>query len=117
MKALLKKGDNIITAHCHNRTGGGYVDFGLYEKEADKESLFILRYRNLPAYLPTQTIYTFDCGPVEMDLIFTTPLLMDDLKLMSRPVSYISYQVRSKDSASHDVQIYFEATPQWAQTT
>ena len=115
VKALLKKGDNIITAHCHNRTGGGYVDFGLYEKEADKESFIRTATQKSASVLPTQTIYTFDCGPVEMDLIFTTPLLMDDLELMSRPVSYVSYQVRSKDSASHDVQIYFEATPQWAQ--
>lgn len=115
VKALLKKGDNIITAHCHNRTGGGYVDFGLYEKVADKESFIQTAIQKSASVLPTQTVYTFDCGPVEMDLIFTTPLLMDDLELMSRPVSYISYQVRSKDGTPHDVQIYFEATPQWAQ--
>ena len=115
VKMLLKKGDNIITAHCHNRTGGGYVDFGLYEMEADKESFTHTATQKSASVLPTQTVYTFDCGPVEMDLIFTTPLLMDDLELISRPVSYISYQVRAKDGASHDVQIYFEATPQWAQ--
>jgi hypothetical protein len=33
VKATLKEGENIITAHCHNRTGGAYVDFGLYELE------------------------------------------------------------------------------------
>jgi len=114
VKATLKKGENIITAHCHNRTGGGYVDFGLYEKEADKESFIRTAVQKSASVLPTQTIYTFDCGSVELDLIFTTPLLMDNLALMSRPVSYVSYQVRSKDNASHDVQIYFEATPQWA---
>lgn len=114
VKAMLKKGENIITAHCHNRTGGGYVDFGLYEKEADKESFDNTAIQKSVNVLPTQTIYTFDCGPVEMDLIFTTPLLMDNLELMSRPVSYISYQVRSKDKTAHEVQIYFEATPQWA---
>lgn len=36
VKASLTKGKNIIAAHCHNRTGGGYVDFGLFEKEPDK---------------------------------------------------------------------------------
>jgi len=114
VKATLKKGANIITAHCHNRTGGGYVDFGLYEKVADKESFVNTAVQKSASVLPTQTIYTFDCGPVELDLVFTTPLLLDDLDLVSRPVSYITYQARSKDGALHDVQVYFEATPQWA---
>jgi len=114
VKATLKKGENIITAHCHNRTGGGYVDFGLYEKVADKESFVNTAVQKSASVLPTQTIYTFDCGPVELDVVFTTPLLLDDLDLVSRPVSYITYQARSKDGALHDVQVYFEATPQWA---
>ena len=114
IKSLLKKGDNIITAHCHNRTGGAYVDFGLYENEPEKSTLNKTALQKSVTVLPTQTIYTFDCGPVELDLIFTSPLLIDDLDLMSRPISYISYQVRSKDESMHDVQIYFETTPQWA---
>jgi hypothetical protein len=114
VKATLKKGENIITAHGHNRTGGAYVDFGLYEREPEKESFTNAAVQQSVSVLPTQTVYTFDCGPVELEVIFTTPLLMDDLALLSRPVSYLSYQVRSKDAASHDVQIYLEATPQWA---
>jgi|AGTN01.3.fsa_nt_gi Domain of unknown function (DUF1793)./Glycosyl hydrolases family 2, sugar binding domain. len=114
VKATLKKGGNIITAHCHNRTGGGYLDFGLYEKEANKESFINTAVQKSVSVLPTQTIYTFECGAVELEVIFTTPLLPDDLDLMSRPVSYLSYQVKSRDDASHDVQVYFEATPQWA---
>ncbi len=114
VKATLRKGENIITAHCHNRTGGAYVDFGLYEREEDKVSFHRTAEQRSVSLLPTQTIYTFDCGPVELDVIFTTPLLLDDLTLIARPVSYVSYQVNSKDGASHDVQVYFEATPQWA---
>lgn len=114
VKSLLKKGENIITAHCHNRTGGAYVDFGLYENEPEKAAFTNTAVQKTVTVLPTQTIYTFDCGQVELDLIFTSPLLLDDLELVSRPVSYISYQVRSKDEAKHNVQIYFETTPQWA---
>ena len=114
VKASLKKGENIITAHCHNRTGGGYVDFGLYEREKDRVSFEQTAEQKSVSVLPTQTVYTFDCGQVELDVIFTSPLLLDDLTLVSRPVSYVSYQVKSKDGASHDVQVYFEATSQWA---
>ncbi|MGI6074585.1 MAG: DUF5127 domain-containing protein, partial [Fermentimonas sp.] len=110
----LKQGENIIAVHCHNRTGGAYVDFGLYENQPDKSMFTKTATQTSASVLPTQTVYKFDCGNVEMDLIFTSPLLMDDLDLMSRPISYISYQVRSKDDKEHDVQIYFEATPHWA---
>jgi len=114
VKATLKKGRNIIAVHGHNRTGGAYVDFGLYEKEPDKESFVTTAVQKSASVLPTQTIYTFECGPVDLDVNFTTPLLLDDLTLVSRPVSYLTYQVKSHDKSSHDVQIYFEATPQWA---
>ncbi len=114
VKATLKEGENIITAHCHNRTGGGYVDFGLYKREKDKPSFDQTALQTSVSVLPTQTVYTFDCGPVELELVFTSPLLLDDLDLVSRPVSYITYQVYSKTGDSHDVQVYFEATPHWA---
>ena len=39
---------------------------------------------------------------------------MDDLDLLSTPVNYISYRVRSLDKKQHDVQMYVEATPQLA---
>ena len=58
--------------------------------------------------------YSFYCGPVQLDLKFTSPLVLTDLDLLSSPVNYISYEVRSLDKRAHDVQIYFSATPKWA---
>jgi hypothetical protein len=58
----------------------------------------------------TQTVYTFTCGTVDLALTFTSPLLMNDLDLMSRPVSYVSFKVRSNDNKTHDTQIYFGAS-------
>lgn len=116
-KATLKPGKNIIAAHCHNRIGGGLVDFGLFRKENIGDVFTTKAVQKSVTVMPTQTYYTFDCGPVELDLVFTSPLLLDDLQLMSTPVNYISYQVRSADGKAHDVQVYIDATPQWAQNT
>lgn len=65
----------------------------------------------------TRTIYRFVCGPVELTLTFSAPLLPDELDLISRPVNYISYSVRTLDQAAHDMQIYFEASPACATNT
>lgn len=114
VKTTLKPGNNVIAAHCHNRMGGGFVDFGLSVKQKVEDAFGTPAVQKSVNVLPTQTFYTFECGPVELDLIFTSPLLLDDLQLMSTPVNYLSYQVKSLDGKEHDVQIYMDATPLWA---
>ncbi|WP_221469227.1 glutaminase domain-containing protein [Cohnella nanjingensis] len=51
------------------------------------------------------TKYRFACEEIQLTVTFLTPLLMDDLKLMSRPVSYIHAEVRSNDGKKRDVTI------------
>jgi hypothetical protein len=63
--------------------------------------------------LPTRSIYKFTAGPVDLDVTFTSPLLGDDLDILSRPVSYVTFNTRSNDGQPHDVKIYFEATAEW----
>lgn len=109
----LRKGKNVIAAHCQNQTGGAYVDFNLYKRK-DQKGFDDEAIQKAVNVLPTQTFYTFDCGPVELDVVFTAPLLPEDLDLVSTPINYISYRVRSTDKKEHDVQIYFETTPQLA---
>lgn len=114
VKNTLKKGKNVIAAHCNNKTGGALVDFGIYE-EGDLKQLFTITAEQKAVNVQaTQTYYTFTCGNVELNLTFMAPLLMDDLNLISRPVNYISYDITSLDGNEHDVQIYFEAAPNWA---
>ncbi|MDR1436795.1 MAG: DUF4965 domain-containing protein [Candidatus Symbiothrix sp.] len=112
-KKKLKNGKNVIAAHCHNTTGGAYVDFNLYKK-AKRPGFDIPAVQQSVDVLPTQTYYTFTCGPVELDLIFTAPLLPGNPDLISTPVNYISYRVRPLDGNSHDIQLYMETTPQLA---
>ena len=55
--------------------------------------------------LATSTYYTFVCGPMELDIVFTAPMLIDDYDLLSAPVNYISYQVRATDGQPHNVEL------------
>lgn len=58
----------------------------------------------------TQTSYIFTCGKVDLALQFTSPLLLNKLDLLSRPVSYLSARVKSNDGKAHDVQLYLGAS-------
>src|SRR5687768_8839682 len=54
----------------------------------------------------TRTLYRFTCGPVDLLLQFTSPLLMNNWKLLTRPVSYITATMRSNDGKVHEAQVY-----------
>ena len=60
--------------------------------------------------LATSSYYTFLCGPMELDVVFTAPMLIDDYDLLSAPVNYISYQVRSTDGQQHDATLTLTAS-------
>ena len=59
--------------------------------------------------LPTRTIYTFANEKVQVQLVFLTPAIPSDLEVLARPVTYISFLVRSLDGQKHDVQFYADA--------
>ena len=61
--------------------------------------------------LATSSYYTFICGPMELDVVFTAPMLIDDYDLLSAPVNYISYQVHSTDGKQHDAELTITASP------
>lgn len=110
----LKKGLNTFAAHCKNKNKDGYVDFGLFNKAITENHFKQTALQQSVTVLPTQTKYLFQCGPIRLNLTFTSPLIPENLALLSRPVNYISYNISSADRKTHNVQIYFEATPEWA---
>lgn len=114
-KKFLKPGRNIIAVHCHDGGGESFLDFGLWMRKDNEQKFTQTAQQKSVNVLPTRTFYSFEAGGVQLEVIFTAPLLMDNLDLMSRPVNYMTYQVKSLDGKKHDVSIYFEGSPQWAQ--
>lgn len=64
--------------------------------------------------LPTRTIYRFAGGGVELTTTFLTPSLPDDLDVLSRPVTYVSWEASSADSAPHQVELYYDCSSEIA---
>ena len=58
---------------------------------------------------PTRTIYQFSGSGVNVGLTFLTPALPDDLDVLSRPLTYIDWNVSSSDGGSHAVAVYLDA--------
>ena len=55
---------------------------------------------------PTRTIYEFEGAGVHVTLTFMTAALPHDLDIFSRPLSYITWDVRSVDGNAHQVSVY-----------
>ncbi len=66
------------------------------------------------AIWPTHVIYQFEGAGIELTATFFTPDLPQDLTVLSRPLSYLSWSVRSTDGRPHQVDIYFAASAQLA---
>ena len=64
--------------------------------------------------LPLRTIYVFDGSGVELTLTFLSPMLPHDMELVSRPASYVTFQVRATDARPHQVALYYDASSQIA---
>jgi hypothetical protein len=63
---------------------------------------------------PLHTRYVLSAGGVELNVTFFTPLFPQDLDVMSRPVTYLTWSAQSKDGASHKVDLLLDVSPQIA---
>ncbi len=109
-KSDLKAGENVIAIHLGNSAGGRFLDFGLVDKLKEKGAGIQLAKQKNVEVTATQTIYDFTCGNVDLKVTFTSPLLMDDLGLLARPVSYVTYNARANDKKTHSVKVFLSAS-------
>jgi hypothetical protein len=63
---------------------------------------------------PTHTRYSFEQSGVTLDVTFFTPALPDDLDVLSRPVTYVSWAVHASDNKSHEVRLFLDVDPRIA---
>ncbi len=109
-KSALKAGQNVIAIHLINTAGGRFLDFGLVDKLKDNSAKIMLADQKNVEVRATQTVYNFTAGKVNLQLTFTSPLLLNDLRLLSRPVSYIAYKVSANDGKQHAVKVFLGAS-------
>jgi hypothetical protein len=64
--------------------------------------------------LPTRTIYDFQNPEIHVSLTFLTAMLADDLDVLARPVTYLTWDVRSLDGKDHTVAVYFSSSAELA---
>jgi len=57
---------------------------------------------------PTSTVYGFESDGIHLDLTFLTPALPDDLDVLARPLTYLSFDLRSTDGKRHSARLYLD---------
>src|SRR5690606_12237773 len=106
----LREGANVLAIELANTAGGRFLDFGLVDRVETQGSSIALAEQTDVQVNATRTVYQFAAGGIDLEVTFTSPLLMADLDLLARPVSYISYRVIANDQKSHEVNVYFSAS-------
>ena len=104
-KGLLRQGNNTIAVHVKNTAGARFLDIDLVHKvPSQNQDVKIAKQQDVEIHA-TRTKYSFECGGISLKVVFTSPLLLDDLDILARPVSYISYEVVATDGKKHNVKL------------
>ncbi len=60
---------------------------------------------------PTHTRYHFAGAGIALDFAFFTPAFLDDMDLLSRPVTYLTWTAHATDGKQHEVSVFVSAEP------
>lgn len=111
----LRKGKNVLAVHCVSPRGGSFIDVGIVSPVTTMP--IETATQTGVSVAATQTDYTFTAGPVDLSVNFLSPLLMDELEVVARPVSYVTFEVKSRDGKPHSVQVFFGESATMATNT
>ena len=59
----------------------------------------------------TRTIYDFEAAGVHLELTFFTPAFPEELEMVSRPVTYLTWEIRASDGRKHEVSVLLDIDP------
>jgi hypothetical protein len=115
--SIWSQGDNLTdvdtthwTGRPHRLTSLVRIDGKAYRvMGASPASVPALEQKSLTV-LPTRTIYGFEGAGVALTLTFMTAALPEDIDLLSRPVTYLTYEFRSTDNKKHEAAFYLDAS-------
>ncbi|GAB3793996.1 DUF4965 domain-containing protein [Spirosoma humi] len=111
----IRKGKNVLAVHCVSPRGGSFIDVGILNPI--KTSGVTVATQTGVTVSATQTNYTFSAGPVNLAVTFMSPLLLDELDIAARPITYVTCEVRSQDRKSHLVQVFLSESGTLATNT
>ena len=116
--------DRLTGGVTHHWTGAPQPLTGLVRVDGKTFRFAGAEPRNRPALeqtklsvTPTSTHYEFAGSGIKLSFTFLTPAIASDLDLLSRPLTYLRWEAQSTDSASHSVQVEFDASAQIAVNT
>ena len=100
--------DNLTDSQTVHWTGADNAILGV--ATIDGKEYQIIGKGEIPAMKQTSadctafsTVYTFEQDGVRLTLTFTSPLIPNDLYLLTRPVSYLEIKSTSLDGKEHSV--------------
>lgn len=111
----LRKGKNVLAVHCVSPRGGSFIDVGILNPITT--TAITAATQTGVTVSATQTDYLFTAGPVDLVVNFMSPLLLDDLDVAARPITYVTFEVRSQDRKPHSVQVYLSESGTMATNT
>lgn len=114
--SLWSAADTLTGAETTHWTGGRQPIHGLVQVDGHNYR-FLGRGNGLPPALqtasqeqtPTRTIAVMTSPEIQLTVTFLNPALPEDLETMSRPVTYLTMSVQSRDGRPHNVVLYLDA--------
>ena len=96
-------------------TGMIRVDGSVYRYMGEGPSPDVPAMRQLSIEVEaTRTIYVFEAAGVQLELTFFTPAFPEDLDILSRPVTYLTWHIRAIDGKKHEVSVLLDVDPRIA---
>ncbi len=109
--------DNLTDSQTVHWTGADNAILGV--ATIDGKEYQIIGKGEIPAMKQTSadctafsTVYTFEQDGVRLTLTFTSPLIPNDLYLLTRPVSYLEIKSTSLDGKEHSVSVKISVSEQ-----